>query len=524
MPIIGNGTVDALVGVMSVLPPVVSLSAITKKYSATVANDCVTIEAYSGEIHAVVGENGAGKTTLMKILAGVERPDSGTISIDGRKVSFRGPRDAAEAGIGMVHQHFSLVRALTVAENLALSDRGGGFLFSAKKYARVLEAQAQSLGFELRADAPVWKLSMGERQRVEVLRLVLRGSRVLILDEPTSVLAPHETEVLYAHLRRLAEEGHAIFLVTHKVQQVLAAADRISVLRRGRLVASREARGLDETELTQLMVGQALSIEGMRKPGKLRGNVALRVTDLSVPAGMTPLGLSRVSFELQAGEILGVAGISGNGQDELVAALVGMTGFKGTLWSASPLSKIAYIPADRLTMGVAGSLPLEENLALQRYHAPEFSRGPFLRRKALRLFSEKLIADFGIVPSNPSLPLEHFSGGNAQKAVLARELAEDPLLIVAESPTAGLDIATVGLVHRLLLEQAARGAAVLLVSEDLDELLALADRILVLCEGRLAGVFPPDAEARMEIGLLMTGASGANRKADGWGEPQGALA
>ncbi|HEX4961005.1 MAG TPA: ABC transporter ATP-binding protein [Thermoanaerobaculia bacterium] len=485
------------------------------------ANDCVTVEAYSGEIHAIVGENGAGKTTLMKILAGIERPNSGTISIDGRPVSFRGPRDAAEAGIGMVHQHFSLVRALTVAENLALSDRGGGFLFSAKRYARVLEAQARSLGFELRADAPVWKLSMGERQRVEVLRLVLRGSRVLILDEPTSVLAPHEAEVLYAHLRRLAGEGHTIFLVTHKVQQILAAADRVSVLRRGRLVVSHEAHGLDETELTKLMVGQALPAEGTREPSKLRDDVALRVTDLSVPAGITPLGLSGVSFEVRAGEIFGVAGISGNGQDELVAALVGTTAFKGTIWSASPLDKVAYIPADRLTMGVAASLPLEENLALRRYRMPGLSRGPFLRRKAFRVFSEQLIADLGIVPSSPLLPIEHFSGGNAQKAVLARELAENPSLIVAESPTAGLDIATVGLVHRLLLEQAARGAAVLLVSEDLDELLVLADRILVLCEGRFAGVFPPDAGARIEIGLVMTGASGARREAADWGKPQG---
>jgi simple sugar transport system ATP-binding protein len=507
---------------VSVQSPVVCLSAITKKYGATVANNCVTVEAYAGEIHAIVGENGAGKTTLMKILAGIERPDSGTISIDGRTVSFRGPREAAEAGIGMVHQHFSLVRALSVAENLALSDRRAGLLFSAKKYASVLEAQAQSLGFELRADAPVWKLSMGERQRVEVLRLVLRGSRVLILDEPTSVLAPHEVEVLYAHLRRLAGEGHAIFLVTHKVRQVLAAADRVSVLRRGRLVVSREARGLNEAELTELMVGQAFPLESRRESRMLQGGeVALRVKDLSVIAGITPLGLSGVSFELRAGEILGVAGISGNGQDELVAALVGTTEFKGSIWSASPLAKIAYIPADRLAMGIAASLPLEENLAVRRYRTPQLSRGPLLRRKALRVFSDQLIANLGIVPSSPSLPLEHFSGGNAQKVVLARELAESPSLIVAESPTAGLDIATVGLVHRLLLEQAARGAAVLLVSEDLDELLTLADRILVLCEGRLAGVFPPDAEARMEIGLVMTGANSGNRNADVWAKPQG---
>ena len=494
---------------MTTYAPTVQLAGISKRFpGGVVANDGVDCEGRAGEIHAILGENGAGKTTLMKILAGLYSPDSGEIRLDGQPVSFRSPKDAARAGVGMVHQQFSLVPALTVAENLALGAPEVGFVFSPAAWSRWLEERASALGFDLRLDAPVWTLSMGERQRVEIFRLLLRHARVLILDEPTSILAPQEAERLFAHLREFTQAGHVVFLVTHKIQHALAVADRVTVLRRGRVVAARGSSALSRGELAELMVGRADRRPGPRSLGRHEpsSRIVLEVRDLSVPPATSPFGIRGMSFQLRAGEILGVAGISGHGQDELIKAVAGAAqGWNGAIHHLLPAVRRAHIPEERLGLGLVEGLSLAENLSLRNFRRATFRRGPFLDRERLAATARERIQRFSIGPADPSARIETLSGGNLQKTVLARELDAEPGLVIAEAPTAGLDFATVDFVHRELVRQAEEGAGVLVVSEDLDELLTLCHRILVIYEGRLAGVFEAAAEHRTSIGLAMSG-------------------
>ena len=488
----------------------VRLQNITKQFpGGVIANQEITCEAKGGEIHAILGENGAGKTTLMKILAGFHTPTDGQIEIDSREMVFHNPKDAKLAGIGMVHQHFSLVPALTVGENLALGSPDTPWFLKPKRWNQHLMDSAERLGFDIRPEVNVSQLSMGERQRVEIFRLLLEGARILVLDEPTSILAPKEAERLFVHLREFAESGHTVFLVTHKIDHVKAIADRVTVLRRGQVVATQESSELSEADLAELMVGRPFELSAPDRPNRhdvSENEIALEVQGLTVAPMSCPSGLTDVSFNLRAGEILGVAGISSNGQDELVAALTGTAKFDGQVHLPETQDhQIGFIPGDRRGVGVALPLTVEENLNLRDFQRDGFAFGPLINKARLEAETRKKIEKFGIQPADPKIKTSVLSGGNIQKILLARELANQPDLVIAVTPTAGLDIATVDFVHQEITQQADEGAAVLLVSEDLDELLMLCDRILVLFEGQIVGIFDADLEARNRIGLAMSG-------------------
>lgn len=474
----------------------------------------VTVEATTGEVHAVLGENGAGKTTLMRMLAGLVRPDAGAIELDERPVLFRSPRDAKRHGVGMVHQHFSLVPALTVGENLALSRTRHGFWHWPRTWNRFLKEKAKELGFDIRADSEVRNLSLGEQQRVEIFRLIVEGANVLILDEPTSILAPQEAEILFSHIRRFAAAGHIVFLVTHKIHHVRRLAHRVSVLRRGKLVATHRTADLDDEQLAQLMVGEAF--EAALRTSYPRANVGqrrplLKVTELSTPPMHCPRGLQGASFDLRSGEILGVGGISGNGQDELIAALTRSIKSKGEVRYYGHASErferqsVGFIPADRTRTGVATALSLEENLALLRFRQKPFSRRGLLCHQGMRDHAREMIAAYDIRPAAPTAVVRTFSGGNIQKILLAREFEGESRVFLAVNPTSGLDLATVQFVHRQLIQKVERGAGVLLVSEDLDELFLLCDRLMIMRAGKVQGILQTAEATKNQAGFLMSG-------------------
>ena len=499
---------------------VVRLIGITKRYpGGVVANDAVSLEGFAGQVHAILGENGAGKTTLMSILAGILKPDSGEAWVQGKRVEFKSPKDARRAGVGMVHQHFSLVPAMTVAENLTLAETDGSFWISPGKSLRELQRSASALGFDLRLNERVSDLSLGERQRVEIFRLVRAGANILILDEPTSILAPHEAELLFKHIRHFKETGHVIFLVTHKIPHVRAVADYVTILRKGRIVASGKADSMDDRALARAMVGDAVTdVEDERVGSSFSEQdcAVLQVQGLSVRPSVSPCGISDATFEIHAGEILGVAGMSGSGQDELAGALAGLSPYKGIIRrngksSSNAEYRTAFIPADRCGQAVALSLNVCDNLVLREFTAPSLSRGILLKRGAIQAFVKEKISRFRIAPSNPNALVKTMSGGNIQKLVLARELDGQPDVVVAVNPTAGLDVAMVEFVYSELREQRARGAGVLFVSEDLDDLLRLSDRIMVLYKGRIQGVFRSVEVTKDEIGLLMSGIGGQGK-------------
>ena len=497
-------------------PVLVRMVNITKRFPGVVANDRVCFELRAGEVHALLGENGAGKTTLMNILYGLYRPDEGRIFVEGREVRIRSPRDAMRLGIGMVHQHFRLVPTLTVAENIALSLREAGFLFPAKKVEPLIEEVANYYGLRVDPHARIWQLSVGERQRVEILKLLIRDARVLILDEPTTVLTPKERDELFKVMRKLAYEGRGIIFITHKLDEVFRVADRVTVLRKGRVVASGlPVRSVTPAQLARLMVGRELK---PRPPRRARrpGNVVLEVRELAALNDRGFLAVRGVSFEVRRGEILGIAGVAGNGQKELVEAIVGLRkpargrvlidGVDVTGRSPAFLARlgVAFIPEDRARYGVVPDLSVAENLILRVYREQRFKRGPLLDRQAIREWSEKLVAEFGIVTPSVEAPAGSLSGGNVQRLILARELSTSPKLVIASHPTHGLDVAATEYIRSLLLEQRDRGAGILLVSEDLDEILELSDRIAVMREGRIVGLLDA-SEADLEtIGLLMS--------------------
>jgi general nucleoside transport system ATP-binding protein len=489
-------------------PPAVELRGISKRFGDLVANDDVNFAVARGEVHALLGENGAGKSTLMRILYGLTRPDAGTILVDGRPVAIHSPKDAIAARIGMVTQHFALVKPMTVTENVVLGATEGARVRLDVAARKVADA-AERFGIRANPLARVGTLSVGEQQRVEILKALYRDCRVLILDEPTAVLVPQEVDALFATLRRLRDDGIAIVFISHKLHEVRQISSRVTVLRRGAVVGSRATAEVDDRELALLMVGRPTV--GVRRPGSARpGDAVLTVEGVSGEV------LRGVSFEVDAGEILGVAGVSGNGQSELVDVLCGVRRPTAgrvevgdvDVTGASPAEVVAAglgrIPEDRHA-AVVGELSVAQNLALE--HLGEFRRGPQLDDRALRRNAEALIERFSI-RARPDDPAASLSGGNLQKVVLARVLSREPHAIVVAQPTRGLDVAATEYVHGELLAQRERGAAVLLVSEDLDELLALADRLLVLYEGRIVGRFTAADADPERLGLLMAGLSG----------------
>ena len=500
-------------------PPLLRLSGVTKRFGALLANDSIDLELAAGEILALLGENGAGKTTLTSILFGHYAADAGTVEVaDGRGGLVRlppgRPEAALAAGIGMVHQHFTLAHNLTGFENIVLGTEPWWRPRPARAGARArIEALARRTGLEVELDRPVGTLGVGARQRIEILKALYREARVLVLDEPTAVLTPQEAEGLFAAVRALAADGRGVIFITHKLAEVEAVAERVVVLRQGRKVADRPLSGTTREELARLMVGREVR-EPIRRP-RTPGAVVLELDRVSAGSGRDRI--EAVSLQLREGEILGIAGVSGNGQAALAGLVAGLlrpvagrarlAGSEAALASpaAAVRAGVGRIPEDRERDGVVGELDLASNLALERLGAPEVSRFGFLRRRAMRARARAAIEAFAIRAPGPDVPVRLLSGGNMQKVVLARALDGAPRLVLADQPTRGLDVAATAFVHERLLAARERGSAILLISEDLDELLALSDRIAVLHRGRLVGPFPSERLDVPTLGLLMAG-------------------
>lgn len=493
--------------------PLLQLRDITKRFPGVVANDRVSLELYPGEVLALLGENGAGKSTLVSILYGLYRPDEGEILIEGSPVRIASPVDALRHGIGLVPQHPVLVGRHTVAENLALGS--GAALFPSRRILPLIERIAGGYGLQVDPRAYVHQLSPGEKQRVEIVRALLRGAKVLILDEPTSVLTPQEAQALFRVMRELKAAGKSLIFISHKLDEVLSIADRCVVLRRGRVVGDLPIERASKTSLAELMVGRQVSFE-RRRQTPAPGPVVLRVEGLEARSERGLPTLRGVGFELRAGEVLGIAGIAGNGQSELVEVLAGLRRPQGgrVLLEGKSLPSdparlftlgVAHIPEDRIRMGSVPNMSVAENLALRSFEQPPIAHGFLLNPKALATQAQEQVRAYAIATPSVHTPARLLSGGNLQKVILARELATKARLILAVHPTYGLDIGATEQVHEALLHQTRLGAAVVLVSEDLEELLSLSDRIGVMHRGELLGPYAATEVSREQIGLLMTG-------------------
>ncbi|MFF4834375.1 ABC transporter ATP-binding protein [Streptomyces sp. NPDC001315] len=488
----------------------VELRGITKRFPGTLANDAVDLTVHRGEIHALMGENGAGKSTLMSVLYGMERPDAGSVRIDGADVSFGSPGDAMAAGLGMVHQSFKLFDSLTVAENVvyAAEPRRFGLVDRAAARSRV-RALAEEHGLAVDPDARVGELPVGLRQRVEILKLLHRGARTLILDEPTAVLTPAEADALFAVLKSLTAQGRTVILVTHKLREVLEGSDNVTVLRDGRVVARLVTAETSADEIAAAMTGRAVELDRIHAPGT-PGAPVLEVTGLGTDA------VRDVDLAVRAGEIVGIAGVAGNGQSELVEALAGLrpvTAGRVTLAGrdithASATERraqgLAYVPEDRHTVGTAPAASVADNLAMGHHRTSLSSRG-VLPPTAVRAHARRLIERFGIKASTPEVPASALSGGNLQKLLIGRELAHDAPLLLVEQPTRGVDIGAIQNIHDQLIAYRDAGHAVLLVSAELSEIRGLADRVLVMYEGRVTASYTKEEADERTLGLAMAG-------------------
>ncbi|HWQ46716.1 MAG TPA: ABC transporter ATP-binding protein [Longilinea sp.] len=490
---------------------VIEMRAIVKQFGPLVANDHVNFDLHPGEVHALLGENGAGKTTLMRILYGLYQADSGEIKVKGKPVTIHSPKDAIANGIGMVSQHFTLVLPLTVAENIVLGYSKKATYTPKAVEEEVAKASAK-FGVEVNPSALVKHLSVGERQRVEILKALYRNVNVLIMDEPTAVLVPQEVDVLFETLERLRKNGLSVIFISHKLYEVMKISDRITVLRDGKFVGTVKKSDTTERKLANMMVGRETF--GVKRPDEAcQGKPLLRLTNITAMDKKGLAALKDVSLDVCEGEILGVAGVSGNGQAELGHVLTGMLKPKSgkiilgekDLTNAEPSAifsaGVGRIPEDRHE-GVVGELSVAENLALE--DLPSFIKNGMLDKKAIRANAEKLIKDFQIKAS-PSDHARKLSGGNMQKVILARTLSKQPKLVIASQPTRGLDVGATEYVRKKLLEQRKRGAAVLLISEDLEEVMSISDRIAVMYEGRIVGILPASQATEEELGLMMSG-------------------
>lgn len=498
--------------------PALRLSGISKRFGPLRANDAISFELKRGEVIALLGENGAGKTTLMNILFGHYVADEGTVEAFGKPLPPGDPRAALDAGIGMVHQHFTLADNMTVQENIALGTQSLWRMRLDRTAARRhIEQLSSDFGLAVDPAVTVATLSVGERQRVEILKALYRDARVLILDEPTAVLTPAETDALFRTLKLLVAKGLSIIFISHKLHEVMAVSDRVLVLRSGQLVGERDTASTDRKELAALMVGQ--EVKSAKVSPMKRGAPLLALERVST-APYNGSGLDEVSLTLTAGEITGLAGVAGNGQAVLAALIAGIRRpVRGNIsiagqdvadWSprAALAHGVARIPEDRHAIGSIGDMSVTENVIAERYRSPRFSRMGFLNWKASRRFAEKLIADYEVKCPSPEARIRLLSGGNMQKLILGRALDPDPTVILASQPTRGLDVGAVAYVHRMLLEARERGAAILLISEDLEEVLALSDRIIVMSKGRLSTSSSRGERSIRELGELMAGHSG----------------
>ena len=502
--------------------PVVDLRNIAKSFGAFIAIHHASIEIRRGEIHALVGENGAGKSTLMNILYGLIARDRGEIEFDGKLVSFSNPGEAIASGVGMVHQHFKLAPSLTVAENIILgSEPLESFgRIDRRRAERDTGALSERFGLNLDPRAIVGSLAVGLRQRVEILKALYRGARILILDEPTAVLTPQETRELFVTMRSLAHDGHSIIFITHKLREVLAASDRISVMKQGRIVATMENTGVTAQEIAGLMVGRSVLLRVAKGEAKPTDETLLRVSGLTARGERGETAVDDLSFNVQAGEIVGLAGVQGNGQDELVECIAGLRrpvsgvveicgAAVGGTPSASRSAGLAYIPADRGGLGLSPESAIWENMSVG--HLDELRSGPFLNsRKAWRRALD-LIRKFDVRGGEPDKPVRSLSGGNQQKVQIARELTRDARLVIAEQPSQGVDIGAIEAIHRTLVEMRDAGRAVFVVSADLDEIFSISDRILVIYRGRIVANLKAAATDSDEVGRYMGGSGVASR-------------
>jgi simple sugar transport system ATP-binding protein len=497
--------------------PVVRMSSVTKRFLDVPANKDVSFSLYSGEICALLGENGAGKTTLMNILFGYYACDEGEIFIKGEKADLSSPKDAISRGVGMIHQHFALVPSQTVLENIIVgADSGKGIFLDLKSARRELLELQERFGLKIDPEARVWTLSMGEQQKVEILKALYRDVDILIMDEPTAVLAPAETADLFNTLRSLVKEGRSVVFISHKLNEVMDISDRIVVLRSGQVVAERQTAETNTRELANLMVGREL-LESIEKKELPAGEPVLRIKRLNALNDKKLAALKNLDLIVRQHEILGMAGISGNGQKELSEVLFGMRfptngliqindkALKSGSPTASIKSNMARIPEDRIDTGLLMDLSVEENLILENHSSADLQRYGLMKSKNIQLFSDDLIKRYDIKTDGRDAVTKSLSGGNLQKVMLARELAGEPSLIIASQPTRGLDVGAMEYIHQRLLQERERGAGILLISEDLDEIFALSDRIVVLFEGEIIGEAPGTTASREQIGLWMSG-------------------
>jgi len=501
---------------------IVEMQGIVKRFPGVLANDHVDFELRPGEIHALLGENGAGKSTLMNVLAGLYKQDAGIIKVKGTPLEFASPRDAIQAGIGMVHQHFMLVPSQTVTENILLGLAEPRFLMRLNEYDAKIAQLGERFGLKVDPRAKIWQLSVGEQQRVELLKMLYRGANVLIMDEPTAVLAPTEIEGLFQTLRAMIAQGKSVIFISHKLHEVTAIADRVTVLRRGKVTAAGvTTQGVTRQELARLMVGREVIFSIDKKP-KQPGEVILEVKDIHAENDKGLPALRGVSLNVCAGEIVGLAGVAGNGQNELSQVITGLRKCKQgevTLNGEKVSNRdilygiqhgMSYVPEDRTHVGSAPNLSVTDNVIMKKYRKPPISRGSLLDMTAATNFARELKQAYDIIVPTVNTPVRLLSGGNLQRVILAREISGQPNFMVAVQPTRGLDVGAIEGVHRLLLTQRDADAAVLLISEELEELLSLSDRVYVIYEGKIMGEVKvgsgePDPSLIETIGLMMTG-------------------
>ncbi len=500
---------------------IIEMNHIRKEFPGIVANDDITLQLKKGEIHALLGENGAGKSTLMSVLFGLYQPEAGEIRKNGEVVKINNPNDATALGIGMVHQHFKLVDVFTVLDNIILgSEDTNKFGFLKKKAAREkVMALSEKYGLKVNVDAKVENISVGMQQRVEILKMLYRDNDILIFDEPTAVLTPQEIDELMEIMKGFAKEGKSILLITHKLDEIKAVSDRVTVLRKGKYIGTVNTADVDKQELSNMMVGRPVQLQVQKEPAKPT-DVVLSVENLSVPSKVHKSdAVKNVNFTVRKGEIVCIAGIEGNGQSELIYGLTGLEKTSaGTIkLGDKDISKfnikqrakagMSHIPEDRHKHGIVLDYTLEQNMVLQAYKDPRFQKNGFIKFKEIREYSDKLIEQYDVRSGQGSITISRsMSGGNQQKAIIARELDRDEDLIIAVQPTRGLDVGAIEYIHSQLVAERDKGKAVLLVSLELDEVMGLADRILVMYEGEIVAQLDPKATTRNEMGLYMSGA------------------
>jgi general nucleoside transport system ATP-binding protein len=496
--------------------PLIEMQDIVKRFPGVTAADSAHLEIKPGEVHALLGENGAGKTTLVNILSGLYQPDAGVIRVDGVAQQFRSPRDALQAGIGIVHQHFCLVDVFSVSENIMIGLQPFGLKLDLQTIETQITEMGKQYGLGVDPNAKIWQLSVGEQQRVEILKMLYRNVKLLILDEPTAVLTPQEADELSKTLRKMAASGQAVLYISHKLSEVLGVADRITILRSGSNVTTVNASDVDERQLTKLLIGEDVPI--VVKAGEdCSSNTALAVKDLKVVGDRDYEAVRGLDLDVRCGEILGLAGVAGNGQKELAEAIVGLrpvsagtislNGEDVTHQTPGKLidAGLSLVPEDRMGTGLVPTLDIYENAILKNYKTPSFSRGPLLNWPKIQQYAEGLVNDYSVKVTRLSEPVWKLSGGNLQRLLLGREISSEPSVLIAANPIRGLDIQAAHEIHQILLEQKSRGAAILVISEDVSELLSIADRIAVIYDGQIIGeVHSADAEID-EIGLMMAG-------------------